>query len=56
MLVMDNSDQKVILAARNVPELSTLPVAQISTYEVVKNAKVVLTKAAVKKIEEVYGE
>ncbi len=56
VLVMDNSDQKVILAARNVPELSTLPVAQISTYEVVKNAKVVLTKAAVKKIEEVYGE
>ena len=56
VLVMDNSDEKVILAARNVPELSTLPVAQISTYEVVKNAKVVLTKAAVKKIEEVYGE
>ena len=54
--VMDNSDEKVILAARNIQELSTLPVAQISTYEVVANAKVVMTKAAVKKIEEVYGE
>ncbi|MCI8369581.1 MAG: 50S ribosomal protein L4 [Clostridia bacterium] len=56
VIVMDNSDEKVILAARNIQELSTLPVAQISTYEVVANAKVVMTKAAVKKIEEVYGE
>lgn len=56
LVVMDNDDQKVILAARNLATLSTLPVAQISTYEVVANAKVVLTKAAVEKIEEVYGE
>ena len=56
VIVMDNEDEKVILAARNIQELSTLPVAQISTYEVVANAKVVITKAAVKKIEEVYGE
>ena len=56
VIVMDNADEKVILAARNIEELSTLPVAQISTYEVVANAKVVMTKAAVKKIEEVYGE
>lgn len=56
VIVMDNDDEKVILAARNIQEFSTLPVAQISTYEVVANAKVVITKAAVKKIEEVYGE
>ena len=56
VVVMDNNDEKVILAARNLPNLSTLPVAQISTYEVVANAKVVMTKAAIKKIEEVYGE
>ena len=56
VIVMDNDDEKVILAASNIQELSTLPVAQISTYEVVANAKVVITKAAVKKIEEVYGE
>ncbi|MGN0817809.1 MAG: 50S ribosomal protein L4 [Candidatus Coproplasma sp.] len=56
VVVMDAADEKVILAARNVEKLSTLPVEQISTYEVVANAKVVLTKAAVKKIEEVYGE
>ena len=56
VFVMDNSDEKVILATRNLPKISTLPVAQISTYEVVANQKVVLTKAAVQKIEEVYGE
>lgn len=56
LVVMDSADEKVILAARNLEKLSTLPVEQISTYEVVANAKVVLTKAAVQKIEEVYGE
>ncbi len=56
VLVMDNDDAKVILAARNIEKLSTLPVAQISTYEIVANNKVVLTRQAVKKIEEVYGE
>ena len=56
VVVMDSADEKVILAARNLEKLSTLPVEQISTYEVVANAKVVLTKAAVQKIEEVYGE
>lgn len=56
VVVMDSADEKVILAARNLAKLSTLPVEQISTYEVVANAKVVLTKAAVEKIEEVYGE
>jgi large subunit ribosomal protein L4 len=56
VVVMDAADEKVILAARNVQKLSTLPVEQISTYEVVANAKVVLTQEAVKKIEEAYGE
>ena len=55
VVVMDNDDVNVILASRNIPTLSTLPVAQISTYEVVANSKVVLTKGAVEKIQEVYG-
>lgn len=55
IIYMDNDDIKVIRAAQNIQKLSTLPVAQISTYEIVANAKVVLTKAAVKKIEEVYA-
>ena len=56
IVYMDQADEKVILAARNLEKLATLPVEQLSVYEVVANAKVVLTKAAVKKIEEAYGE
>ncbi|MCD8040177.1 MAG: 50S ribosomal protein L4 [Clostridia bacterium] len=56
VVVMDNDDINVIRAAQNIQKLNTLPVAQISTYEVVANNKVVLTKEAVKRIEEVYGK
>lgn len=56
VLVMDNDDVKVIRATSNISGVSTLPVQQISTYEVVSNVKVVLTKASVQKLEEVYGE
>ena len=55
IIYMDNADEKVILAARNLQDISTLPVEQLSVYEVVAYDKVVLTKAAVQKIEEVYG-
>ncbi len=56
ILYMDNSDEKVILAARNIQRLSTAPVRLISTYEIVSNDKIVLTKEGVKYLEEVYGK
>lgn len=56
IIYMDKEDDKVMLAARNLQTLSTLPVEQLSVYEVVANSKVVFTKDAVKKIEEVYGK
>lgn len=52
LVVMDNDDAAVIRAARNIEKLSTLPVAQLSTYEVVANAVVIMTKAAVEKFVE----
>ena len=55
LIVMDSDDVNAVLAARNIQKVSTMPVAQINTYDVVANAKVVLTKGAVEKIEEVYG-
>ena len=55
VVVMDENDQNVILASRNLPTLSTLSVGEINTYEIVKNAVVVLTKGSVKKIEEAYA-
>ena len=55
LVVMDNDDVNVIRAAANLPKLSTLPLAELSTYEVVANARVVMTKAAVEKFQEVYA-
>ena len=56
LLVMDNNDEAVVRASANIASISTLPVEQINTYDVVKNAKIVISKKAVKQIEEVYGE
>ena len=56
LVVMCNSDEKVLRAASNLEKLHTLPVEQLNTYDVVKNAVVVLAKGSVEKLQEVYGE
>ena len=56
LLVMDNADDAVLRASSNIAQISTLPASQINTYDVVKNAKIVISKKAVEIIEEVYGE
>ena len=53
LVVMDNDDVNVTRAAANLPTLVTLPLAQLSTYEVVRFNKIVMTKAAVEKFQEV---
>ena len=53
LVVMDNDDVNVIRATANLPKIATLPLAQLSTYEVVVNNKIVMTKAAVEKFQEV---
>ena len=53
LVVMDNDDVNVIRAAANLPKMETLPLAQLSTYEVVKNHTVIMTKAGVEKFQEV---
>jgi large subunit ribosomal protein L4 len=56
LLVMDNNDEAVLRAAANLEKVSTIAANQINTYDVVKNAKLIVSKDAVKQIEEVYGE
>lgn len=56
LIVMDNNDQAVIRASANIQAISTLPVEQINTYDVVKNEKIVISKKAAEQIKEVYGE
>ncbi len=55
VVVMDEVNPDVVLASRNIEKFSTIPVEDINTYEVVRNAVVVLTKGSVKKLEEVYA-
>jgi len=55
VVVMDDNNPDVILAARNIEKFTTISVAEINTYEIVANAVVVLTKGSVKKLEEVYA-
>ncbi len=56
LLVMDNNDEAVIRASANIQEVSTIAANAINTYDVVKNAKLVISKQAVEQIKEVYGE
>ena len=56
LMVLDNADEAVLRASANLKAINTIPVRQINTYDVVKNAKLVVSKKAVEYIEEVYGE
>ncbi len=56
LLVMDNSDEGVLRASANIQAISTIPACQLNTYDVVKNAKIVISKRAVEQIEEDYGK
>lgn len=54
LVVMDNNDADVVLAARNIPGVNTIALDELNTYAVVENAVVVMTKGAVEKFQEVY--
>ena len=45
----------MILSARNIEGVKTAQVNEINTYDVLKYGTVIASKAAVKKIEEVYA-
>lgn len=56
LLVMDNDNQDVIRASANLEKVSTISASQLNTYDVVKNAKIVMSKKSVEQIEEAYGK
>ncbi len=55
LVVIANNDANVVLSARNVEKIDTTNVDTLNVYDVVKAKKLVLTKDAVAKIEEVYA-
>ena len=54
-IVMNENDEKVVLSARNIPNVQTALTNTINVYDVMNGGTVVLTKDAVKTIEEVYA-
>lgn len=52
MFVVEEYDEIALLASRNIPTVSLAEVRQLNVYDVVKNKVVVITKDAIKKIEE----
>jgi large subunit ribosomal protein L4 len=55
LVVISEINENVILSARNVAEINTSVVNNINVYDVLNAQKLVLTKDAVAKIEEVYA-
>lgn len=54
LLVVTGEDAAVIRAAKNIPTVTTMASELINVYDLVANEKLVVTEAAVKKIEEAY--
>lgn len=55
LIVMDEKDENVVRSAHNIPGVRTALVSTMNVYEIVNHYTLVLTKAAAKKIEEVYA-
>ena len=55
VIVLPEKDEKVVLSARNIPNVATISSDMLSVYDVMKYSTVIMTKAAVASIEEVYA-
>ena len=54
-VVLNENDEKVVMSARNLSNVQTALTNTINVYDVMKGGTVILTKDAVKTIEEVYA-
>ena len=55
LVVLEDANEKAVVAARNIPTVKTASVSTINVYDILKYDSVVVTKAVVEKIEEVYA-
>ena len=55
LVITKDVDEKVVKSARNIPGVTTTIASILSTYEVLNTGKLVVDKAALEKIEEVYA-
>ena len=55
LVVLNDVDSNVVLSARNIPTVKTAQTNEINVYDILKYDTMVVTKAAVATIEEVYA-
>ena len=55
LVVINENDKNVVMSAKNLPAVNTTLTSTLNVYDVMKAGTVVLTKDAVKTIEEVYA-
>ena len=55
LVVINENDKNVVMSAKNMPTVNTTLTSTVNVYDVMKAGPVVLTKDAVKTIEEVYA-
>lgn len=56
LLILPEKSEMVYLSARNIPSVKLIEANQLNVYDVLNADKIVVTKAALAKIQEVYGE
>ena len=55
IVIIEDNDKNIVLSARNIPNVITASTSTINVYDIMKYSTVIVTKAAVAKIEEVYA-
>ena len=55
LIVLEGCDKKVVNSARNIAGVKTASINTINVYDILKHNKLIMTKEAVSKVEEVYA-
>lgn len=55
LIVMDEKNENIIKSARNIPNVETTLVNTLNVYDILKYNSFIITKDAVRKVEEVYA-
>lgn len=55
LIVIEGNDRNVVLSARNLPSVKTVAANTINVYDILRYDRLVVTKNAVNKIQEVYS-
>ena len=53
LIIIENEDNGIAKAARNIKGTQVLPVSKLNTYDLINHQKIIITKKALKRIEEV---